>query len=673
MPAYYRSTVQKFLLNDNELVLGHLTTGIQRDGFTAQLTSQTKAWREQLSILKSTCKGLAAEIESSLTWGLLLEYPIPRRQKRIDAVLLAHDVILCIEFKIDAKTHNLLARKQVEDYALDLRDFHDVSRDRRIVPIAISTAADDVEHLLNGFYPDVVRPTLITNTAGLPRTIILSFRSESDPNSPPINPKVWDLSAYRPVPTIIEAAEALYAQHNVAEIIHSHAGNENLEITSRRIVEFVKHAHSRPEKIVCFVTGIPGAGKTLTGLNVVHNPTLREEGRKPGVFLSGNAPLVNVIRAAIERDFKRRVDIANPKRLTGTFIQNIHTFIKAEGKTDTLTYENVIVFDEAQRAWDAHQVSKKVHDENQQGTSRSEPEIILSIMDRHEWAVIVALVGGGQEIHVGEAGLEEWGRALKSGFPHWRIAVSPQVLVGDTSVAGHKLFEGEPPISMITEDPSLHLAVSRRAIRANRVIEWVEAVLNGDSAQASHIATNLSKFPLVLTRSLNTTREWLRAETRGLQRCGLVASSGGLRLRAEGLELSSGFRRNRGLYVNWFLNDPTDVRSSNQLEVVASEFECQGLELDWVGLCWSGDFTFDETIHQWSLRSFKGSSWSHVQSAPVRKYLVNKYRVLLTRARRGMIIFVPMGASTDVTRPPKWFDSTANFLRKCGLPLLENT
>jgi Uncharacterized conserved protein (DUF2075) len=651
--------------------MGYLTTGIQKEGFTAQLASQTKAWRKQLNILKSACKSLIKELDHSLTWGILLEYPIPRRQKRIDIVLLARDVIFCIEFKTDATTHSVLARKQVEDYALDLRDFHDVSRDRRIVPIAVSTAADNVEHLLKGFYPDLVRPTLMTNATELARTIMLSFESETDPNSEPISSETWNLSAYHPVPTIIEAAEALYAQHDVAEIIHSHAGDQNIEITSQRIIGLVKRAQAKKEKIACFVTGIPGAGKTLVGLNVVHNPALREEGRNPGVFLSGNGPLVNVIRTAIERDFKRRVRAGNVKRETGTFIQNVHTFIKAESKRHKLSYENVIVFDEAQRAWDAQQIGKKIDldDDAQEMQGRSEPEIVLSIMNRQKWAVVIALVGGGQEIHSGEAGIEEWGRALKHSFPRWRIAVSPHALKGGTSVAGHKLFEGKWPRSRISEYSSLHLNVNRRSFRAAGVTEWVEAVLRGESAQALKIVSGLVGFPVVLTRSVRMARNWLQDQARGLQRCGLVASSGGLRLRAEGLELSSGFRRNRDLYVNWFLNNPTDIRSSNQLEIAASEFECQGLELDWVGLCWSGDFTFDLLSRKWTLRSFKGDRWFGVRDSIAQKHLVNKYRVLLTRARRGMVIWVPEGDANDLTRPSEWFESTASFLQDCGLNL----
>ena len=402
-------------------------------------------------------------------------------------------------------------------------------------------------------------------------------------------------------------------------------------------------------------------------LNIVHNPALREGGRPPGVFLSGNGPLVRVIRAAIERDFKRRVGEGDAARTTGTFIQNVHTFVKEESvNPDRPPHENVIVFDEAQRAWNATHHSRKTEKREE----RSEPETVLSIMDRHDWAVVVALVGGGQEIHSGEAGLAEWGRTLQHRFSHWQVAVSPNALDGDTSVAGHRLFEGGRPDSIISADPFLHLAVNRRSYRAQRVTEWVEAVLRADATEAAKIAIHLSDFPLLLTRSLVNAREWLHDHTRGLRRCGLVASSGGLRLRAEGLELSTGFRQTRGLYVNWFLNDPTDVRSSNQLEVAASEFECQGLELDWVGLCWSGDLTFDHERHEWVPRSFKGNRWRNVSDNSDRQYLINKYRVLLTRAREGMIIWVPRGDSADSTRPADWFDATTRLLEACGLKML---
>lgn len=665
MPAYYRAKLAEFLADDPERILGVLASRSAQQGFTDLKQRQTRAWERQITALRATVAELAASHPGSSRWGLLLEYPIPRRQKRIDAVLLAADVIFCVEFKTEEREHTAQARQQAEDYALDLRDFHEESRDRRIVPLAVAMRADAALASSKAHADSHVRPTLTANGHELARVVIESFGSETGGGSQ-IDAARWDVSAYRPVPTIVEAAEALFAGHDVREIAHSHAGDKNLAETSTRLLEIIRDAQTRKLKIACFVTGVPGAGKTLAGLNVVHNPSLRQERRAPGVFLSGNGPLVKIVRAAIERDFKRRVREEGAERTSGTFIQNVHEFVRdALEKPDKPPAENVVVFDEAQRAWNAAQNEKK------SGREESEPQTVLGIMDRHtDWAVLVALVGGGQEINSGEAGLAEWGRTIREHFPHWRIAVSPKALAGDASVAGHRLFaDGNRGATVVSEEPALHLDVNLRAYRVQKLTEWVNAVLACDAPAASALSGELSEFPLVLTRELPVAREWLHERTRGLRRCGLIASSGAIRLRAHGLELSSGFRQgNRDIYVNWFLNLPPDVRSSNQLEIAASEFECQGLELDWVGVCWGGDLTVDASSAVWSFRNFVGTKWQSLASPIDRSYLLNTYRVLLTRAREGAIIWIPRGDADDDTRKPEHFDATADFLRSCGLP-----
>jgi DUF2075 family protein len=465
----------------------------------------------------------------------------------------------------------------------------------------------------------------------------------------------------------------LFAGHDVSEIAHSHAGATNLTVTSDRLVEIIQQAQRQSEKIICFVTGVPGAGKTLAGLNVVHNPALRREGRPAGVFLSGNGPLVKVVTAAITRDHKRRIRETGGQRTVPTLIQNVHVFVR-EGleKADKPAVERVVVFDEAQRAWNADQNRKK------NGIEVSEPETMLSIMNRHQgWAVLIALVGGGQEIHNGEAGLAEWGKTLREKFPTWKVAVSPKALEQSASTAGHRLFaDGNPGTLAIHKEPSLHLEVNERSFRAQKLTDWVEAALAGDATKAAAIVPDLRDFPFAITRSIATARKWLHKRARGQQRAGLVASSGAIRLRADGLELSSGFRQgNRDIYVHWFLAHPPDIRSSNQLEVAASEFECQGLELDWIGLCWGGDFSFDATSGCWAYRNFSGSRWGNLKNETEkhkidRQYLLNTYRVLLTRARRGMINWIPQGDVSDETRLPSFFSSTADYLIRCGLPVV---
>jgi DUF2075 family protein len=664
MPAFYRALLAEFLAHTPAQILGSLSSAYQHNELQRR---QIRAWEIQISVLKSACAELVAGAISAETWSLLLEYPIPRRPKRLDAVLLSGNVILCLEFKTEDKTYSLASQRQAEEYALDLRDFHEASRCRPLLPILVVPKAPAVTNSIIPLF-DGVSPVYYANASTLSTVIVAAFHANFSPRSARIDPDQWDSSAYRPIPTIIEAAEALYAGHDVREITASHAGATNLTLTSDHLVGIIEKAEQQREKVLCIVTGVPGAGKTLAGLNVVHNPALRRDGHLAGVFLSGNGPLVKIISAAIARDHKRRVRERGGERIVGTFIQNVHVFVR-EGleKAGKPPVEHVVVFDEAQRAWNAEQNQKK------NGWDASEPETMLSIMDRHtDWAVVVALVGGGQEIHSGEAGLAEWGKTLLEKFRHWRVAVSPKALDRDASVAGQRLFEtGDSRLLKITTEPSLHLEVNLRAWRARRFTEWVDAFLNLQPQKAAAIATELRDFPIAFTRSLGTAREWLRRHTRGQRRCGLVASSGALRLRAHGLELSSGFRQgNRDLYVHWFLAQSPDVRSSNQLEVAASEFECQGLELDWIGACWGGDLSFDQTTGAWLFRIFAGSRWGKVQSEIDRQYLLNTYRVLLTRSRRGLIIWIPTGDSADQTRTPEHFDSTANYMAQCGLPLI---
>jgi Uncharacterized conserved protein (DUF2075) len=666
MPAYYRATLAEFLQDDPKRIVGLLTVASSDSGFNELLHRQTKAWQREIEMLRETAASIIAEDKAKEKWTLLLEYPIPRRRGRVDAVLLATDIIFCIEFKTEEKQHNSQTDRQAEDYALDLRDFHEQSNGRCIIPFAVAAKADtEAQTVPPEVGHDAVRPVWRTNAPDLAAQILIAFKVESDPTGSVIDGLAWDLSPYRPVPTIVEAAEALFAGHNVREIAHSHAGAINLTKTSDKLINIIERAQREGLKVACFVTGIPGAGKTLAGLNVVHNPALRGAGRPSPVFLSGNGPLVKIVSAAITRDFKRREQTDGADRTVSTFIQNVHRFVReAIAKPDKPPIEHVVVFDEAQRAWDAAQNKKKMDQDI------SEPETMLSIMDRHaDWAVLVALVGGGQEIHNGEAGLAEWGRTLRDKFSHWKIAVSPNAISGDSSVAGHKLFEnGESGTLSIQPEPELHLGICLRSFRAEKLSEWVEAVLCGNPDRAASMVGRLTEFPMVITRSLSSARAWLQERTRGFRRCGLVASSGAIRLRPYGLELSSGFRQgNRDMFVHWFLDNPPDVRSSNQLEVAASEFECQGLELDWVGLCWGGDFTFNASAGDWSFRNFAGTRWGEVRREIDRRYLLNTYRVLLTRAREGLVIWVPAGDATDHTRPPSWFDSTAEYLKRCGL------
>lgn len=583
---------------------------------------------------------------------LLLEYPIPRRGKRIDAVILVHDIILVLEFKCGARTYDREARTQVEDYCLDLRDFHAESRRRVLVPFLVATNAEN-ESAPVGEVIDWVAPVWLANASSLPCLLEKAIVRYGNLTAAPIVPECWNRAEYAPTPTIIEAARVLYEGQNVREISRCHAGAENLTRTSAAVMRAIQAARSNSRKTICFVTGVPGAGKTLAGLNIVHNRELHEGSL--GVFLSGNGPLVRVLSEALARDDRQRTgrSISESRRRVSTFIQNVHRFIDAHFAGSAAPPDRVVIFDEAQRAWNAEQSLRKFR------RNRSEPEIMLDIMDRHEgWAVIVALVGSGQEINTGEAGLSEWGRALADRFRHWNVRISPH-LVGEQSL-GDGLFQVAPEGLEVVEDHNLHLDVSLRSYKAEAVSEFVSHLL---STRVAHARTALSlcqDFPIVLTRDIDKARAWLRYRQRGSRRIGLIASSGGRRLRAHGFDVQAELD-----VENWFLNSASDVRSSYYLETPATEFGIQGLELDWTGVCWDIDLVPERD--GWSISAFRGTNWQNVRDPTRRQYVLNKYRVLLTRAREGMIIWVPPGDPSDRTRPPQRYDCIAEYLQSCGV------
>lgn len=665
MRGYFRTPLSALSGKSDSEIIGTLASASAIDGFATLQSDAIEAWEKQLPPLRTMAATLAASEPQSAEWTLLLEYTIPRRQKRIDAVLLAGELIFAIEFKTADRNFTFGAQKQVEDYALDLRDFHAATRGRLVIPVLVAMRAADPATPYDSSGEDPVRRVALTNGTVLGPTILRAYRELHAVGASSIDADKWEAAPYRPVPTIIEATRAIFGGHDIREIAQSEAGSTNLTRTSERLISIVRESRANCWKSICFVTGVPGAGKTLAGLNVAHTAALHDGGLANAVFLSGNGPLVKVVSAAIQRDARGR-RVAEAQRASNAFIQNVHTFVRTEmPRENQPPTEHVIIFDEAQRAWDAdHNLRKTKQD-------ISEPEMLLSIADRHDWSVVVALVGGGQEINTGEAGLREWGRTLRDRLPHWRVFVSPEALTGGMSLSGHSLFENPSSVSLtVIPEPALHLHVNIRSYRTERLTKWVEAVLAGSPSEATaHAAELAKKFPLALTRSLTTAREWLRAKTRGQRRCGLLASSGASRLRPDGLELSSGFRLgNRDMFVNWFLNEPPDIRSSNQLEIAASEYECQGLELDWTGVCWGGDFTFDAASDNWSYRHFSGKRWGDVRRQDDRQYILNTYRVLITRAREGLVIWIPRGEASDETRPPKWFDETAEYLRSCGLP-----
>jgi hypothetical protein len=663
LASFYRSKVSEFLSISDGEILARLSIEYARRGFTRQYTDQTLTWERDIRFLRQALAECLHQDSSAGNWGLLLEFSIPRKEVRLDAVLLIKGKIVILE----AKSGNafLQAGKQIAEYALLLHYFHKASSDRVIVPIIVSPDAGepDLDPLKQSeLFPQLaiywVKKVITTSWQFLPT--VLNQMSDSD-NSEQVQSESWDDSPYHPVPSIIEAAIALKGGLSIREIAHCEASEHEIGLVRQTIQTYVDQARANNEHVICFLTGVPGSGKTLVGLSLAHS----HENQKNAIhFMSGNGPLVKVLQHLFTQESKRNgANAINARIEAKTLLENVHVFARNYMDDDKKEPSNhAIIFDEAQRAWNRAQNKKKFN------RDYSEPEMLLGIMERHQdWAAVIALVGGGQEINDGEAGLEEWGRALAERSTPWTIYASPEVLAGGSSTAGHRLFDGLSSAPRIQTNETLHLRTSNRSLRAENLASWVNYLLDGEAEGAAGLRI-ADKFPIFLSRDLNETRAKLREQALGPIRYGLVGSSGASRLRAIGLEPNSTFHADYP-WEHWYLAPKEDLRSSYRCEVFATEFEIQGLELDWIGLCWGGDCIWGRSSG-WQLRkllSGPNNRWVSIKNPERRNFRQNAYRVLLTRARQGMIIFVPGGDAKDTTNLPNEFDSTAEFLVKCGV------
>ncbi len=654
--AWFHSSIQRFLQLDADTVIGRLTQNSDVDVVPAQ----TDAWSTQIDILRGALRGLSGSV--------FLEFNIPRMGRRIDAVLLVGPVVFVVEVKVGETRFERAAINQVWDYALDLKNFHEGSHAASVVPILVATEASQAPPVELLFASDRVCSPLRASAVTFRAAIDNSLREIAGPTFDEMS---WAQAPYKPTPTIIEAARVLYAQHSVDAIARHDAGAVNLRITSLRIEELVDEARKTNRKLICFVTGVPGAGKTLVGLNIATRR--RDEGTPThAVFLSGNGPLVAVLREALTRDElarrkasgekTKRAGVAKPVK---AFIQNVHHFRDEALRDRRPPVDHVVIFDEAQRAWNERKTSTFMRlRKSQPDFKHSEPAFLLSYMDRHaDWAVIVCLVGGGQEIHTGEAGIGEWLAALKQWFPQWHLYISSQLT--DSEYAAGNALDSLNERPNVHFEESLHLAVSMRSFRADNVSGFVKALLDCESLLAHESLARLKdRFPVAITRDLNKAREWIKRRARGTERYGLIASSKALRLKPYAIDIRVSVDP-----VHWFLNGPDDTRSSYYLEDCATEFQVQGLELDWTCVTWDGDLRFTDSA--WSFHDFRGKAWQKIKSVDNQNYLRNAYRVLLTRARQGMVLFIPPGDPSDPTRLPEFYNSTFDYLAKVGIPMLE--
>jgi hypothetical protein len=656
--AYYSSNLDEFLLASADSVLGELA---RNSGFAIEL-SQRNAWVRQTEILKQQLQ----------EWGhaghIFLEFVVPRMGRRIDVLVLIRNAVLVIEFKVGESHFTRTALDQVWDYALDLKNFHEPSHGVTIAPLLVATEATaGISAVAASHHNDGVLLPIRTDSASLSlcikQVLLLSKGADIDPDS-------WMRGRYKPTPTIVEAASALYGQHSVANLSRSDAGARNLSVTSAVVDQVIESARLQRHKAICFVTGVPGAGKTLVGLDVA-TKHMDASSELHSVYLSGNGPLVKILCEALTRDEVARAKSKNMRLRVGetrkaveAFIQNVHHFRDAYLVDDRAPVDHVVIFDEAQRAWTLEQTTKfMAQKKGRPNFNRSEPEFLISCMDRHEdWAVVICLVGGGQEINTGEAGISEWLGAIERHYPSWHVYVSPHLT--DSEYAATDAIASLQQQAHVVFNEGLHLAVSMRSFRAEHVSSLVKHLLDRDGAQASEALQAVQqRYPIVATRDLSQAKQWLKSQARGTERYGIVVSSQAERLKPHAINVRSPMDP-----VHWFLDDKDDVRSSYYLEDVATEFHVQGLELDWACVVWDADLRIGND--GWRHHQFVGNKWQNIHKAERQLYLKNAYRVLLTRARQGMVIVVPPGDPEDPTRAPAFYDPIFHYLREIGVPTL---
>ena len=598
---------------------------------------------------------------------LYLEFEVPRLGSRIDAVLISGPAILPIEFKCGQRDYLRADLEQAWDYGLDLKNFHQASHSALILPVLVATDAPESDADWKDSHPDGVRPPIRCNASDLGR-VLRQGLAHAAGTGPGIDAVGWGQAPYHPTPTIVEAARALYARHSVEAISRHDAGATNLRVTSVGVEEIIEQSRADSRKSIVFVTGVPGAGKTLVGLNVATKR--REMGDARAVFLSGNGPLVEVLQEALTRDEVKRTlgreRVGAIRQKVKPFIQNIHHF-RDESVRDTISvpYDHVAIFDEAQRAWTQRKLANFM--KSRKGIPEfqwSEPQVLISYLDRHrDWAVVVCLVGGGQEIYDGEAGIALWLDTIRTTFPEWQMFVSPHLT--DTEYASGHALDALVDDPRVTLDPRLHLASSMRSFRSEKVSSFVKAVLDCNLEGARALLADVSRrYPIAITRDLAEAKNWVRRQARGSEQYGLVASSSAQRLKPHAIDV-----RVKASPIQWFLGEANDTRSSYYLEDAATEFQVQGLELDWICVTWDADLRLRRP-GSWQFKSFRGKRWENVNDANRQRYLLNAYRVLLTRARQGMVIFVPPGDVNDPTRAPEFYDGTFEYLQELGLSVI---
>ncbi len=698
----YNAPFREFLKQESLTVLGALHNNYHGD----TLTTTDEAWMSEITLMQKVLKPWKDE-----KGQIIFEYDIPRLGKRIDVVLLLRGMIFCLEFKVGKKEEFQAGIEQVMDYALDLKNFHLYSHNRKIVPILVPTRYKEyTTNFFPSIYNDEIYNPMITGEENLQELIARVLEhAGAECNDEPLDN--WVISPYTPTPTIIEAARTLFENHSVEEITRHEADKVSTDRTINYILDVIRQSKEERKKSICFVTGVPGAGKTLVGLNVAIKQTYKDgalDKENGAVYLSGNGPLVAVLTEALARDNQKkcsvqgeRKNMSDSRREVSEFIQIIHRYrdnmlakIKnpvengvVEIDPDKAIHlestgygevEHVAIFDEAQRSWTHKRIADYLKRGGTYGNKLKVPNfpmseaefLIWSLDQREDWAVIICLVGGGQEINTGEAGIAEWINALNNRFRHWNIYISDKLT--DPEYAEGRVNALLKESDKVCYSDELHLAVSLRSFRAETLSAFVHSMLSFTPNAASLYQDVTQKgYPIVLTRNMEQARAWLRKQARGSQQTGVLVTKVAARFKPLAVHILGQEDENA---VHWFLEDKTDVRSSNYLEDAATEIQVQGLELDYACVLWDADMRCENG--HWAYYKFNGKNkWNPENNEENRKYMLNAYRVLLTRARQGIVICVPTGNGKlgsdgfpeDPTRLPEFYDGTYEYLKSLGL------
>ena len=679
---YYSDTIADFLNRNTDEIIGKLTLSSQHD----INDETTQSWTEEILNLRNTLLPYAG------SGSVYFEYNIPRMGRRADVIVIINGIVFVLEYKTAEQKFQRNAIIQVWDYALDLKNFQEGSLNRILIPILVAPKEKDSHCKLNlKHFEDNVYEPLIVNSNQLGKAFEKVLENIKCQPQSKEDDDAWAKSGYSPTPTIIEAAVALYEENSVEDIT-KHSGD--IDKASNELIRIIDCCRTNSRKAICFITGVPGAGKTLIGLNTAIDQFNRGE---KAVYLSGNFPLVEVLQEALTRDYVRREKVKakqesrkpctkeEAKSKVKAFIQMIHHYrdLYLEGTevvgneikpiegyfqshTDKayIPAEHVAIFDEAQRAWTGDELKRFMREKKGiKDFPYSEPEYLISCMDRQtDWGVVVCLVGNGQAINKGEAGLTEWIESINRRYQDWDVYMSEYLIdSGDVSKEELALIKQQ-----LKPREDLHLKMSMRSFRSEKVSIFVNQLLALKKEDATDTLKELSNYPIVLTRSLETAKHWLRNHARGSERFGLLASSKAERLKAISINV-----RYQPDFVHWFLEDDSDIRSSNALEDTLTEFKVQGLEIDWACVAWDADLRLNKEQTKWQhfqLRS--GTKWQKINKPINQEYQINAYRVLLTRARQGMVIVVPDGSHDvppDDTRKPEWYDGIYNYLKNIGI------